>query len=642
MMLDAETQDFLDQLSARGPAQPQATLGEAWRTSWEAAGLTTVGGVRAPRAQALDELATAYRTASGGDPYEEARRRGIPLEAADDEQRAATIAMLARGLPEGAQQQLAPHLDVNAKAAAIAARTEREAADTAARTWGLSGNAAMVMAGMARTMVDPTTLAVTAGVAAATPETGGLAAFLAREAFINAGATAATQPFVNAERAGLGLEPAPLLESIAESAVAGAALGGLFRGAGVAARRMFGRGDIGIPAAEGGAPKDLASRSGPAQPLDAMPPAVREAAGHFEPEDFDLAARHLDNRAVEDLQALRPDALGAAEHAQAIDAVAASIDRGGPLAADALPEATPDREALMASIDSRARELSPRIFARADELDAQIAQARAEIQRVQERPVPETVLAGRIAAIEADLSQITGKRRSSPRAKELRAELEGLAAEREALIAQQARVNQEQLGLLRENLVAMENERGNLGPKVRAVRAHAAGQVSPDRAETSQALRAAAARDAATPVSRKETAPESVITQNAELTAPAVRPSRPLSDYPLRDVEPPAPKSSAAAEPSATKSSNSGSLQKIENSQTPPPAATPELAALRASAERAIVEAGDAPFHFTDEATGEARMVAPSALLREIDEEAVAARELEACLAGVIEEAAPQ
>jgi hypothetical protein len=347
MRFDADTRDFLDQIAARGPAQPEATLGEAWSASWSSAGLSTIGGVAAPRTQALDELASAYRTASGVDPYEEARRQGVPLDVANDDQKAATIAMLARGLPDAAQQQLAPHLDVNAKAASIAAKIDRTASETADRTWGLSANGAMVLAGLARTMVDPATLAVTAGVAAATPETGGLAAFLAREAFVNAGTTAATQPFVNADRERLGLQNAPLLESIGESAVAGAALGGLFRGAGAVARRIFWRNAVraDAPIENNGLGSQTGDISGSAVQTPDMPPAARDAAGAVEPEDFTLAARHLDNRDVEDMQAPRADAGGVMAHAQAIDAATAAIDAARPV--DEFIQSEPGRPDLL-------------------------------------------------------------------------------------------------------------------------------------------------------------------------------------------------------------------------------------------------------------------------------------------------------
>ncbi len=200
MLLDADTQDWLDTLAAKGPAQPPVTLGEAWRASWAESGLHTIGGLRAPQAQALDELRAAYRTAAGEDVRDAARRQGVPLEAAKPDQEAGYIESLTRGLPDEAQKRIAPLLDINARASSIAAKTERDAGDVASRAFGVSAHATMFLAGLARNMVDPETIAVSAAVAAATPAGVGLPAFLAREAAVNAGATALLHPAVSAGR----------------------------------------------------------------------------------------------------------------------------------------------------------------------------------------------------------------------------------------------------------------------------------------------------------------------------------------------------------------------------------------------------------------------------------------------------------
>lgn len=334
MRLDPETQDYLDTLAARGPAQPPATLSEAFTSSWAAAGLSTPGGVAAPRAQALDELRGVWRSATGADLDEEARRLNIPIDQASDDQKAAAYALLAQGLPETAQKQIAPHLDIDARAATIAAQTERAAAETAERAWGVGPNAALWLAGMARTMVDPATLVATGAVAALTPETAGLAPFLAREAFVNAATTAATLPGVNVERARLGLEPAPLLESLGESAVGGAALGGLLRGAGVAARRLLGRPDA--------------------------PAGVRAATTSLDPEDFDLAARHFDNRDIEAMQARSPNPVDVAAHERGVAVEMAAIENGpGVLAETANPAAGNFPETPESSSTASAPPLNP-------------------------------------------------------------------------------------------------------------------------------------------------------------------------------------------------------------------------------------------------------------------------------------------
>lgn len=622
MLLDADTQDWLDTLAAKGPAQPPVTLGEAWRASWAESGLHTIGGLRAPQAQALDELRAAYRTAAGEDVRDAARRQGVPLEAAKPDQEAGYIESLTRGLPDEAQKRIAPLLDINARASSIAAKTERDAGDVASRAFGVSAHATMFLAGLARNMVDPETIAVSAAVAAATPAGVGLPAFLAREAAVNAGATALLHPAVSAGRETLGLEPTSFVGDVVESAVGGAALGGVFRAGGAVARRLYGSREVGsrqsgeFPAAE--------SRL----PTADLPTAVGDAVGGLEPEDFDLAARHVENRAIEDAGALRGDALGVAEHARAIDDAVAALDRGEG-ATLAAPAFDAGAEARAAAIDARAAELSPRLFAQAAELDASLQTARAEIQTILARPEPTSVLEGRIAALENDLAQTGGKRRASPRAKEMRAELDDVRAERAALIEQQRALNEEQLSVLRASIVDLQSARGALGPRVRAVRAHAAQMLGGDNA---QALAFAGARDA-----RREAAGEPAsfrLTEGGKNAGAPVEPARPLSDYPLRELAPEPAKEGATAKQQATPRAPAD-----QAAQKPSLGATPELAALRADAERAIAETGDFDFHITDD-DGTARVVKASELLREADDDAVAARELEQCMTGVEQEKA--
>lgn len=513
MRLDAETQGYLDDLATRGPAQPPATLSDVWSSSWAAAGLTTPGGLTAPRRQALDELRGAWRGAVGSDIDEEARRRNIPIDEADDDQKAATYALLSEGLPNAAQTQIRPFLDIDARARDIAAKIERDAAETSARAPGLSGAATAWLAGVARTAVDPQTLAVSAGVALLTPETAGLAPFLAREAFINAATTAAVQPGVNVAREDMGLAPAPLGESLIESAIGGAAIGGLLRGAGVAARRMWGR--------EPARP-DLVPEVGKKE----MTPAAREAFGALEPEDYELAARHLDNRDLVDRQALRPDAAGVADHGRALDAAAAALERGDDPAGGMR---APDQGAseIATAIDVRAAQLSPRVFARAGELDQRIASARAEIERITARPEPDA-LAGRIAQLEGELSQITGKRRSSPRAKALRAELEDYRSQARDLIDQQQAMSAEQLSVLRLSIVDLQSRRALLGPKIRAVRAHAAKAMGVDNLD---AVLIAAARDERAAMAIPDRPPG----------PPAIPPVIPIDDMPRPPSNRPTP-----------------------------------------------------------------------------------------------------
>lgn len=472
MMLDVETQDWLDRLGQRGPAQSPATIGEAWGAAWSAAGLHTVGGLAEPQAKAVDALRGAYRAATGADPRDEARARGIPIDFATPSEEASVVRMLSRGLPEDAQRRLAPHLDTDAVAQGIAARTERQAAEVEARTFGVSATGSLWLAGLARTMVDPATLAATGVVAAVTPAGVGVPAFLAREFAVNAGAAAMTHPVVTAEREKLGLQPTPFFQDVLEAGIGGAALGGLFRAGGWALRRAFGR--------EG--------------PLHELPAAARDALGALEPEDLELASRWSENRAVAEAGALRPDAAGVIEHGRALDDAAAALDRGEGASA-ALIDERPNAAALAEAVTRRAYELSPKVFARADALDNRIAAARAEIQRIAEQPEPTQILASRVAEVERALAEITGKRRSSPRAQALRDELSNLAEERGRIAAHHEGLLEDRLSILRMSIVDLQSERARIGPKVRAVRAHAAQTLGVAPEDLDAALRVAAARD---------------------------------------------------------------------------------------------------------------------------------------------------
>lgn len=581
MLLDADTQDWLDTLAAKGPAQPPATLGEAWRASWAESGLHTIGGLRAPQAQALDELRSAYQTAAGEDVRDAARRQGVPLEAAKPDQEAAYIESLTRGLPDEAQKRVAPLLDINGRASAIAAKTERDAGDVANRAFGFSSNATMFLAGLARNMVDPETIIVSAAVAAATPAGVGLPAFLAREAAVNAGATALLHPAVSAGRETLGLAPTSFVGDVIESAVGGAALGGLFRAGGWAARRAFrGAGaapDVGAPIAEGvdGA-KQETTPAGFSERFDA-PPAARAAAAALEPEDFDLAARHVDNRAVEDATALRGDAIGVAEHGRAIDDAVAALDRGE----GASLATSVDKEFYPSDVTP-----PPSTFGVASSTElARLRQADigAWIEAVDRRAAY-----GELGNIDNFISQTTPEGRVS---------LPGLmrSADDEAagrlFIFGNKRVTAQEL--------AAENAR------MTARRAELTGRLS----------------------KREFYTPEERTARVAEIQAKRLPedPARPLSDYPLREVAPEPVKQ-------VEKGQSAVGSRQSDNIRSPTAdLATAEAKALRADAERAIAEAGDFDFHITDD-DGTARVVKASELLREADDDAVAARELELCM----------
>jgi hypothetical protein len=94
------------------------------------------------------------------------------------------------------------------------------------------------------------------------------------------------------------------------------------------------------------------------------------------------------------------------------------------VANDLTPSTTPTPE----MVDSHARGAHPDLFARADDLDNQLQQARAQVQEALQPTTPEPLAGSRIAALQQELDQFTGKRRSSPRAKAVKAELTQLQA----------------------------------------------------------------------------------------------------------------------------------------------------------------------------------------------------------------------
>jgi len=184
---------------------------------------------------------------------------------------------------------------------------------------------------------------------------------------------------------------------------------------------------------------------------------------------------------------------GEAAYNEAVPAVERALMNGEPVA---LPQAVADEARVRTGqvhvqaqpaagdlIDRQAYSISPKLFQQVDELDGRIANARAEIQRLAEQqaaPEEGGALANRIAQVEDELSQITGKRRSSPRAKALRAELDNLNAQNEQLVRSSGDSGASAMQAARLSLVDLVNERAALGPKVRAVREHAAKMIGVD------------------------------------------------------------------------------------------------------------------------------------------------------------------
>lgn len=129
--------------------------------------------------------------------------------------------------------------------------------------------------------------------------------------------------------------------------------------------------------------------------------------------------------------------------------------------------------------DALARRLDPALFQAIDTIEARVDALRAELGRVLATdPASGAALAPRIAALEAELGGITGKRKSSPRAAALRDEIARLQADRDMLQRQAALQLREQETALRLGLSEAEMDRARLGPQLRAAREAAAARES--------------------------------------------------------------------------------------------------------------------------------------------------------------------
>ena len=329
----AETNETLNALPA---FQPPSTLGDAWDANWSAAGLSTPVGVQQPRREAVNDLLDAYQRATGKSVFDAAADAGMPisswaytggklmgmLTSSDQSELTGVAGVLASRLPDQQAKQVEPFLDVDARAADKAQAIEAQAADVNARTFGLTDNAAGYVAGLARGLADPTTIA---GALIGGPEGGGLAMTLAREFAVNAGIGAATHVATAPERQALGLPDGSLIGDALMAGYFGAGLSGLLRGAGWALRRSFG--DHAEPPPKGYAPNTTA------------PPDLLDEAGQLAPADFEAAARVQDRDTALDALAPEQSFQGRAAARAATDAAAAHIETGD---AAALAAPTPE------------------------------------------------------------------------------------------------------------------------------------------------------------------------------------------------------------------------------------------------------------------------------------------------------------
>lgn len=338
--------DLIAQMRARGPGSLPATASEAFLAGWARNGTDTAIGAGAPYREAFDEFQAAFEKAAGMPVAAYAVAQGQPLRgmvSPDDlgpnrDELIAAMTGLIPTLPEERRAAVAALSDVRRRAAETAQAVEHSADETWTRTYGIGPIALTYLAGIARQAVDPVNLAANI----ATAPLGGPAAtpwltFLGRQALAGAAAQLAVEPFVEAQRADLGLDAGAgrATVNVAQAAAGGAALAGLFRGA-VAALR-WARGGAGesvrAPIALGEdirAPEVAPAPVSPVAPLEAIRAEVGTAAParpDLAPEDFAAAARLAERDHVIDGAAL-PE-VGTVAHVDAVAAAARAIDGGG-------------------------------------------------------------------------------------------------------------------------------------------------------------------------------------------------------------------------------------------------------------------------------------------------------------------------
>jgi len=356
--------------ASRGPlAANPATFGEIWETSWQAAGLDTAFGVGAPWAEAHADLRREVETAAGMGAAELARAQGRRLTAVDWagstlEAQARELAELAGGLTPEQQEKIKPYLDVPARARAKAAERERQAADVADRTYGVSGHAVGFLAGMARQAVDPINLGT---MFVGGPLRGPILPMLAREGAYGVGIQAIQEPFIEAGRAELGLEAGlgRALGNVLEAGLGNAGLAGLFRGGAWLLRQAARPADVmtarpgeavPAPAIESRLNAPLGESVQDAAPLrhgmdspdasPALPATLPAALREVAPEDFDALARLADRDELVDRLSPEPSSAGKAIHAEAVEVASARLET-------AVADAMAGFDKVLADLDAR-------------------------------------------------------------------------------------------------------------------------------------------------------------------------------------------------------------------------------------------------------------------------------------------------
>jgi hypothetical protein len=274
----------------RGPS----TLGEVWTSEWQRSGLDTVFGTGAPLSRAYEELRVGVESAAGGDIRGLAREKNLErewLNAVGIEGRAKVLAQLVETLPDEAKADLKPLVDVRKRAVREAHKTESEAAEIYANSYGLSATAVSFLAGTTRQMADPTMVmanVLTAPIGG--PLAGPALRVIGRQAAAGAVAQAAVEPAIQAGRAELGLEAGfvPAAGNVLQSAIGAGGLAALFRGGAATIRlaRPAREAPIDAPARPVvSEPAAAAPLSEPIRPAEAAPEApARPAAAAAVPE----------------------------------------------------------------------------------------------------------------------------------------------------------------------------------------------------------------------------------------------------------------------------------------------------------------------------------------------------------------------
>ncbi len=167
---------------------------------------------------------------------------------------------------------------------------------------------------------------------------------------------------------------------------------------------------------------------------------------------------------------------GAAAHGEAVTKIENDLMTGQtpelPASAADHARTIPDH---VQQLDASARAAFPDLYQRADGLDSDIAQGRAELARIaEERAAGPADLGGeRIADLQSQLAAFTGKRRSSPAGQDIRDEIDRLQSENVGIGESSQQALDDRENLVRMRLLDKTTERARLGPEINAARNNA-------------------------------------------------------------------------------------------------------------------------------------------------------------------------